>query len=107
MQACMSFITLPPGQLDHGVGVPLQHLAHANGMFDHDMVNWLCSEPVQNALTTAFEASAISSLPVERAFAETKRNEAPRLCHVATAGRNQLLKFLAAAVGTPGGSREG
>ena len=43
-------------------------------------------------MVLSFQASAASSLPVERAFAETKRSEAPRLCHVATASRNLMLR---------------
>ena len=55
-------------------------------------LQWLMSAPVQRALVLSLEASAASSLPAERAFAETKRSEAPRLCHVAAAGRNQIIR---------------
>ena len=53
---------------------------------------YLIPHSVQAALVLAFESSAASSLPAERAFAATKRSEAPRLCHVATASRNQILR---------------
>ena len=56
-------------------------------------IQYITSESVQRTLVLAFEASAASSLPVKRAFAETKRSEAPRLCHVATASRNQILRL--------------
>ena len=52
----------------------------------------LIGDRVQEALESTFGAALASSLPVERKFAETKRREAPRLCSVATASRNQLLR---------------
>ena len=92
MVACVEFLGLAEDQLDYGFGVPLRQLARLAGVREVDQLRWLSSAPVQAALANAFEATAASSLPVERAFAETKRSEAPRLCHVSTAGRNQLLK---------------
>ena len=55
-------------------------------------LHFLSSPPVQQAIYQAFQSSGISSLPAEREFAVVKRNEAPRLCHVATASRNQILR---------------
>lgn len=54
-------------------------------------MRFLTSESVQPALEQCFRASAASSLLVERALASTKRSEAPRLYHVAIAGRNHTL----------------
>ena len=90
--ACMEFLVMPEDRLDIGFGAPLRQAARLAGEREVDRLRWLMSAPVQAALVQVFEASAASSLPVERAFAETKRSEAPRLCHVATAGRNQLIK---------------
>ena len=89
--ACMRFLHLADEELDAGFGLPLRRLA-CHGRQEVDSINYLMSEPVQAALSSSFLASAASSLPVERAFAETKRSEAPRLCHVATASRNQMLR---------------
>ena len=90
--ACMEFLVMPEDRLDFGFGAPFRQMARLAGERDVERLRWLMSAPVQAALVQVFEASAASSLPVERAFAETKRSEAPRLCHVATAGRNQLIK---------------
>jgi len=90
--ACVDFLNTPEGQLDHGFGLPLRQLAQRVSDRESDQLRWLASPLVQAALASTFRASAASSLPVERAFAETKRNEAPRLCQVSTAGRNQLIK---------------
>ena len=90
--ACLDFLQLEEISLDTGFGLPLRQMAHRAGDSDVERVAWLVSDPVQRALVLVFEASVASSLPVERAFAETKRSEAPRLCHVATAGRNQILR---------------
>lgn len=90
--ACLDFLQLEELSLDTGFGMPLRQMAHRAGDSDVERVAWLVSDPVQHALVLTLEASVASSLPVERAFAETKRSEAPRLCHVATAGRNQILR---------------
>ena len=90
--ACLDFLQMDGELLDTGFGLPLLEMARRAGDTAVERLAWLVSEPVQNALVLAFEASAASSLPIERAFAETKRSEAPRLCHVATAGRNLILR---------------
>lgn len=90
--ACMDFLEMPPDKLDVGFGLQLRELADQAGATMTARCRYMLSESVQQALATAFQASSASSLPVERAFAETKRSEAPRLCHVATAGRNQILR---------------
>ena len=61
-------------------------------MSEHAGLRYLMADAVQAALVSSFQASAASSLPAERAFAETKRSEAPRLCHVASASRNQMIR---------------
>ena len=86
------FLELSEEQLDVGFGIPLHRLAHAAGRTDAEKVAYLVSASVQDALETAFDACMASSLPVERAFAATKRHEAPRLCHVATASRQQIIR---------------
>lgn len=73
-------------------GLPLQEMAQRAGETDIANLAWLASEPVQRALALSLESSEASSLPFERAFAEIKRSEAPRLCHCATASRNQILR---------------
>ena len=88
----VQFVQMPADLLDQGLGAPLLRLVRRAGATDGQRLAFLCSDPVQQALTLAFEASAASSLPAERAFAQTKRSEAPRLCHVATASRNQILR---------------
>ena len=88
----MHFVQMPAELLDQGLGAPLLRLVRRAGATDGQRLAFLCSDPLQQALTVAFEASAASSLPAERAFAETKLSEAPRLCHVATASRNQILR---------------
>ena len=88
----MQFVQMPADLLDQGLGAPLFRLARRAGATDGQRLAFLGSDPVQQPLTLAFEASAASSLPAERAFAQTKRSEAHRLCHVATASRNQILR---------------
>ena len=83
---------MPDELLDEGFGLPLRKLAFTMGSTENQRIQYLLSEAVHQSIVLAFESSAASSLPVERAFAETKRSEAPRLCHVATAGRNQILR---------------
>jgi len=92
LAACFDFLQLPEGELDIAFSLPLRQLAQRFGETQAQQIQYLASPSVQNALEQAFRVSAASSLPVERAFAETKRSEAPRLCHVATAGRNQILR---------------
>ena len=88
--ACLEFLKAPESSLDVGFSLPLQKRALACGN-EADALRFLFSGSVQEYLATTFRASAASSLPVERRHVETKKNEAPRLCHVATAGRNQML----------------
>ena len=92
ISACVDFVGIPDEQLDVGFGLPLRRLANRAGSTDTQRFQYLISHSVQAALVWAFESSAASSLPAERAFAATKRSEAPRLCHVATASRNQILR---------------
>jgi len=92
LMACLNFLHTPDDQLDTGFGSALKKLALRSGAHESAHLQYLVSEPVQQAISLAFRASAVSSLPVERAFAETKRQEAPRLYHVATASRNQIIR---------------
>jgi len=92
LPACSDFLEIPEESLDVGFALQLRHVANQAGASHAKRLNYLLSPQVQQALASAFQASSASSLPVERAFAETKRSEAPRLCHVATAGRNQILR---------------
>ena len=85
------FLRLPSHDLDLGVSLPLQRIAKAQGP-DRAQLEFLLSAKVQEALVLAFSESTATSLPAERYFAQAKRNEAPRLCHVATAGRNLMLR---------------
>ena len=90
--ACLNFVQMDSEQLDVGFGLQLHRLARRSGVTDSERVRYLVSSEVQDAVVLAFQASAVSSLPAERAFAELKRSEAPRLCHVATASRNAILR---------------
>ena len=90
--ACLDFMHMKDDDLDMGFSVPLKSMAIRAGNTDMERLPWLLSDQVQNSLLLVLSASAASSLPIERAFAEVKRSEAPRLCHVATAGRNQVLR---------------
>jgi len=92
--AALRFLQLPDEALDKGFGAPLRQMADRAGRSDADRIRFLTSQSVQSAIVEAFRAAAASSLPVERRFAEVKRAEAPRLCHVATAGRNLILRHL-------------
>ena len=89
--ACVAFLNMPEEMLDFGFGLPLRKLCTA-ARSEVESIRFLLSEDVQSAIVVSFRASAASSLPAERAFAVTKRSEAPRLCHVATASRNQILR---------------
>ena len=75
--ACLDFIHVPIDQLDIGFSSELKHTMEAAGDTESAQVAYLLSDAVQQALETAFRAAAASSLPVERAFAQTKRNGAP------------------------------
>ena len=77
ISACVDFLNIPDEQLDVGVGLPLRSLANRAGSTDTQRFQYLISHSVQAALVLAFEPSVASSLPAERAFAATKRNEAP------------------------------
>ena len=87
----MEFLRVPRAEHDLGASLQLQRMARAQGA-ERKQVDFLLSEPVQSALTAAFREGAASSLPAERYFAEAKRNEGIRVCHVATAGRNLILR---------------
>ena len=78
--------------LDTGFGLPLWRPVRLAGESEMLRVQYLMLDTVQHALDLAFDSAAASSLPVERAFAQSKRSEAPRLCHVSTASRNQILR---------------
>ena len=91
----MDFVKVHDEELDGGFGLPLKRIAMAQGS-PEAVVRLLLSPSVQQALRTAFVASGASSLPAERRFAQIKRSEAPRLCHLAVASRNQVQRqFLA------------
>ena len=90
--ACLDFLLAPEASLDVGFSQQLRRHALEAGDTEADRLKFLMSDPVQRTLQDVFAASAASSLPVERAFATTKRHEAPRLCHVASASRNQILR---------------
>ena len=83
--AYMHFFQIPDEQLDEELGLPLRRLASRAGSTDTQRLQYMISPSVQSALALALESSVASSLPVERAFAATKRSEARRLCHVSTA----------------------
>ena len=88
---CMNFLQTAEESLDCGFGLPLLGLARSCGS-EAEALGYLLSDSVQAALRTAFVASSSSSLPAERRFAEIKRSEAPRLCHVSVAGRNMMQR---------------
>lgn len=90
--ACLDFLNMKDDDLDVGFSVPLKTMALGPGNTEMQGLRWLTCDQVQSALLLILSASAASSLPIERSFAEVKRSEAPRLCHVATAGRNQVLR---------------
>ena len=94
MGACYDFLSVADEKLDTGLSKPLRDRALAAGS-ERKSLEFLCSDPVQDALKLCFLATMISSLPVERRHAELKRWETSRLVHVATASRNALLnRFL-------------
>ena len=90
--ACLDFLRVPEAELDPGFSLQLRLLARSAGDTEVERIAYLLSEPVQSTLRDAFMTSAASSLPVERAFAQTKRKEAPRLCHLATASMHQIIR---------------
>ena len=90
--ACLHFLEMPNESLDTGFGLPLWRFCQRIGDIGHDKLDFLLGASFQACLEQAFESSAASSLAVERRFAQTKRSESARLCHVATASRNQLLR---------------
>jgi len=90
--ACVDFLATSSQLLDAGFGLPLKKLAERAGQTEVERLQFLLSAPVQEALDVAFSSGEASSLPVERKHAVTKRNEAPRLCHVSTAGGNQIIR---------------
>ena len=67
----------------------LQKLAQLQGA-DSLAQRWLESDGVQEALTAAAEGCFQTSLPAERALACAKKEERPRLSHLATASRNLI-----------------
>ena len=90
--ACDAFLHTPDERLDSGFALPLKQ--HAWSWQSEEAAKaFLTAPPVQRLLRTAFAAACASSLPAERKFAEAKRSEAPRLCHVAVASRNHALRL--------------
>ena len=89
---CMQFLGVSDEDLDTGFSLRLKQLALGSGETESQQLQFLLSDRVQDALERTFGAAMVSSLPVERKHAETKRYEGPRLCSVATASRNQLLR---------------
>ena len=90
--SCLKFLAVPDSDLDLGLSLPLKRLALAAGGDELAQTQFQMSDVVQEALASTFATACASSLPVERKFAEAKRNEAPRLCSVAVASRSQLLR---------------
>ena len=88
---CLRFLRVPDDQLDPGFSLQLKKLALAQGSAPRPM-QYLVSGAVQRTLHVALAASSASSLPAERRFAEAKKAEAPRLCHVAVTSRNHILR---------------
>ena len=92
MDACVKFLRAPDEELDSGFSLPLKQLALSWGS-NAAALKFLTGHRVQALLRAAFTGSGASSLPAERKFAEAKRSEAPRLCHIATASRNHMLRL--------------
>ena len=90
--ACKEFLRVPDGRLDVGLGLRLKQRAWS-WQTEEAAIAYLTAPPVQRLLRAAFEAACSSSLPAERKLAEVKKSEAPRLCHVAVASRNHLLRL--------------
>ena len=96
--ACVQFLSVPDDQLDPGFGLRIKLMALSRGS-QQAALEFILQPSAQSGLEKAFAASGASSLPGERRFSQIKRSEAPRLCHVAVASRNQMLReFLRWAV---------
>ena len=91
--ACLEFLHAKEDELDVGFGLPLQQEAQHNRT-EASALRWLLSQSVQGMLTQVWRGSCATNLPVERKHVETKRNEKSRLCHLASAGRDQLQRHV-------------
>ena len=91
--ACLEFLSATEEDLDVGCGLPLQREARDQGS-EAEALCWLQSPSCQDMLTQVWRGSSATNLPVERKHVETKRNEKSRLCHLATAGRDQLQRHV-------------
>ena len=87
--ACLEFLNAKEEELDVGCGLPLQREALHQGS-EAEALRWLQSPSCQAMFTQLWRGSCATDLPVERKHVETKRNEKSRLCHLASAGRDQL-----------------
>ena len=91
--ACLEFLSAKEEELDVGCGLPLQREALDQGT-EAEALRWLQSPSCQDMLTQMWRGSCATNLPVERKHVETKRNEKSRLCHLATAGRDQIQRHV-------------
>ena len=89
--AILEFLRAPEDDLDVGFSLQLQRDALARGG-ESEACRFLQTDSFQDMLGKTWEASCGTSLPVERKHAETKHNEKSRLCHLATASRNQIQR---------------
>jgi hypothetical protein len=87
-----AFLNALAGDLDAAGGRVLQRIAKTKGSREQQIA-WLTSIPVQRALERLVAAIMVHTLDGERSFAEAKRHEARRLCHLAVASRNILLRW--------------
>ena len=91
--ACLEFLSAKEEELDVGCGLPLQREALDQGT-EAEALRWLQSPSCQDMLTQMWRGSCATNLPVERKHVETKRNEKSRLCHLTTAGRDQIQRHV-------------
>ena len=91
--ACLGFLAAREDDLDVGCGLELQRDARAQES-DNEALRWLQMSSCQGMLTQMRKGSSAANLPAERKHVETKRNEKSRLCHLATAGRDQLQRHV-------------
>ena len=92
--ACSEFLNAKEDELDVGFGLPLQQEARDHHLTEAQALRWLQSPSCQGMLKQVWKGSSATNLPVERKHVETKRNEKSRLCHLATAGRDQLQRHV-------------
>ena len=94
LQEIHNFLQTPVGKLDVGAGAPLHALAWRRGN-EMAACSYLLTKPVQDLLEQLGIVTLASSLPVERAHAETKKWEGSKLTHIAVASRNAIcMRFL-------------